>query len=53
MSSSDPTNRSIQKEHNNDEESIMTEDEINFFMKKIINYEISEDGGNGDLKSAQ
>ena len=31
----------------------MTEEEINFLMKKIINYETSEDGGNGDLKSAQ
>ena len=31
----------------------MTEEEINFVMKKFINYEILVDGGNGNLKSAQ
>ena len=53
MSSSDPSNRSIQQEGNNDEESMMTKAEINFLMSKFINYEISVDGGNEDLKSAQ
>ena len=53
MSSSDPSNRSIQQEGNNDEESMMTKAEINFLMNKFINYEISVDGGNEDLKSAQ
>ena len=45
MSYSDLTNRRIQQEHNNDEESMMTEEEINFAMKKFINYEILVDGG--------
>ena len=53
MSSSDPSNRSIQQKDENDEESMMTKEEINFLMSKFINYEISVDGGNEDLKSVQ
>ena len=37
---------------NNGEEKMITED-INFIMKDFINYKISVDGGNADLKSAQ
>ena len=53
MSSSDPSNRSIQQKDENDEESMMTKEEVNFLMSKFINYEISVDGGNEDLKSVQ
>ena len=50
MSSSDPSSRSIKHEDNNDEESMMSKEEISFLMNKFINYEISVDGANWRLK---
>ena len=44
-----PSNKKVK----NDGESIMTKEDVHFFMNKFVNYKISVDGGNGDLKSAQ
>ena len=45
----EPSNKKVK----NDAESIMTKEDVHFFMNKFVNYKISVDGGNGDLKSAQ
>ena len=37
----------------NDEEKMMVTEDLNLLMKEFINYKISVDGGNGDMKSAQ
>ena len=50
VSSSDPSSRSIKHEDNNDEESMMSKEEISFLMNKFFNYEISVDGANWRLK---